>query len=342
MSTTLALAPATTSSGASLPLVALPQGAPLTVNQAVMPAAARPEWLRELYPWDQHMAVVNGRRMAYLDEGDRAGRPVLLLHGNPNWSFLYRFFVPPLVDAGYRVIAPDWVGCGFSDKPSVDAAHSLAHHVADLVALIDTLDLQGFAVVGQDWGGPQGVGAALQRRDRLAAITLMNTWVFTDVCGPFHASPLPWTTWHAPLVGQVFFKRFKVLSRHGLTSVSVRGLSPDEVRAYTHVYDERDSDGVTLTWPRTIPLTEGDRGWADMKRIEERLPELAGTPVQLLWAPEDAVFPIEYCERIKALIPHAEGPTLFADAHHFLQDDRGPEIVTELIAFLDRTVGARS
>jgi haloalkane dehalogenase len=305
-------------------------------------AVGKPDWITPLYPWTQKFALVNGRRMAYLDEGDRSGRPVLLLHGNPSWSFLYRFFVPPLVDAGYRVIAPDWIGAGYSDKPGIDAGYTLAHHVADLVALIDELDLRGFALVGQDWGGPQGTGAALQRLDRVSAITLMNTWVFTDVLGPFHATPLPWTTWHAPLVGQVFLKRFKMLSQRGLPTVSARGLSPDEARGYQHVYDERDSETVTLTWPRTIPLREGDRGWADMKAIEDRLPELADIPVQLMWAPEDGVFPIAYCERIKELIPHAEGPTLFDNAHHFLQDDRGPDIVKELIAFLDRTVGSRA
>lgn len=306
---------------------------------AVLPTAPKPAWLRELYPWEQHIVVVNGRRMAYLDEGDANGTPVLLLHGNPNWSFLYRFMVGPLVESGYRVIAPDWVGSGYSDKPSLDAAYTLAHHVADLVALIDTLDLRSVAIVGQDWGGPQGTGAALERLDRVAAITLMNTWVSTDVCGPFHASPLPWTTWHAPLVGQVFLKRFKMLSHHALTGVTSRGLSPEEAAGYKHVYDEPDREGVTLTWPRTIPLTQGDRGWADMKRIEERLPKLADVPVQLLWAPDDAVFPVAYRDRIKELVPHAEVGKVFPGAHHFLQDDCGADIVVELITFLDRVTG---
>jgi haloalkane dehalogenase len=144
-----------------------------------------------MYPWRPRQVSVNGRRMAYLDEGSDQRPPVLLLHGNPNWSFLYRAFVQPLVDAGYRVIAPDWIGAGYSDKPAMDAAYTLAHHIADLVALIDILELRGFTVVGQDWGGPQGVGAALQRSKQVAAIVLMNTWLFTDVCGPFHVSPLP-------------------------------------------------------------------------------------------------------------------------------------------------------
>jgi len=301
----------------------------------------KPDWLKSLYPWPQSSLRVNGRRMAYLDEGPKAGRPVLLLHGNPTWSFLYRDFVAPLNAAGYRVIAPDCIGSGYSDKPRNDAAYSLAHHVADLVSLIDQLDLRGFAMVGQDWGGPQGVGAALQRLDRLAALTLMNTWLDTGYRGRFHTSPRPWTSWHAPILGPFFMKRLKVLSHGGPSRTTRRGMSEQEAAGYHHVYDERDSETVTLTWPRTIPLVPGDRGWADMTMIESRLPELAKTPIQLIWAPEDQVFPIEYAERLKALLPHAEGPSVYDKAAHFLQDDRGPEIAAEIVKFLDRTVGAR-
>ena len=174
------------------------------------------------------------------------------------------------------------------------AALTLAHHIADLVSLLDQLNLRKFVIVGQDWGGPQGVGAALQRIERLSAIVLMNTWLFTDHISPFHASPKPWMTWHAPLIGQFFMKRLKVLSHHGPSVTTVRGMSHEEARAYHHVFDEPDSDHVVLTWPRTIPMREGDRGYADMKAIERRLPELGDIPVSLLWAPEDEVFPISF------------------------------------------------
>jgi len=298
-----------------------------------------PSWLAELYPWERKSLSVNGRRMAYIDEGDRDGRPVLLLHGNPTWSFLYRDFVEPLKAAGYRVVAPDCIGSGYSDKPRVDAAYTLAHHIADLVSLIDQLDLHHLSVVGQDWGGPQGTGAALQRLSRIAALVLMNTWLYTDYKGRFHTSATPWTTWHAPIIGQFFLKRLKVLSHGGPSNISQRGMTEIEKRGYHHIYDERDSDSVTLTWPRTIPLVEGDRGWADMAMIQRRLPELAGTPVQLMWAPADRVFPIEYCDRLRELLPHAEGPVIFDRASHFLQDDRGPDIVKAMIPFLDRVTG---
>jgi pimeloyl-ACP methyl ester carboxylesterase len=300
----------------------------------------KPAWLAPMFPWPQQLAEVNGRRMAYLDEGPKTARPVLLLHGNPTWAFLYRDFVEPLKAAGYRVIAPDCIGAGYSDKPRLDAAYSLAHHIADLVALIDDLDLRGMAIVGQDWGGPQGTGAALMRLDRVAALTLMNTWLFTDYKGRFHTSPRPWTTWNAPILGPYFMKRLKTLSHGGPSNTTRRAMSAQEARGYHHVYDERDSETVTLTWPRSIPLAEGDRGWADMAWIQAQLPRLAHLPIQLLWAPEDQVFPIAYANRLKELLPHAEGPATYAEAAHFLQDDRGPEIAADLVAFLNRAVGS--
>ena len=168
----------------------------------------------------------------------------------------------------------------------------------------------------------------------------MNTWLFTDLISPFHASPKPWTTWHAPLIGQFFMKRVKVLSQHGPTATTVRGMSHEEGRGYHHVFDEPDSDHVVLTWPRTIPMREGDRGYADMKAIESRLNELGSIPVSLLWAPDDEVFPISFAHRMKELLPHAEGPLTFDRARHFLQDDRGTDIAAAIVEFLNRNGGA--
>jgi len=301
----------------------------------------KPDWLRPIFPWEQKSLRVNGRTMAYIDEGDANARAVLLLSGNPTWGFLYRDFIAPLASAGYRVITPDWVGAGYSDHPTIDSSLTLAHHIADLVSLMDQLSLRGFVIVGQDWGGPQGVGAALQRVEKLSAMVLMNTWLFTDFLSKFHLSPRPWTTWHAPLIGQFFMSRHKVLSQNGPSVTTSRGMSADEARAYHHVFDEPGSDHVVLTWPRTIPMREGDRGWDDMKAIERRLPELAEIPIQLLWAPGDEVFPIETCNRLKELLPHAEGPILFDRARHFLQDDRGPDLALATRDFLNRTVGSK-
>jgi pimeloyl-ACP methyl ester carboxylesterase len=298
---------------------------------------AKPSWLADQFPWPQRRLAVNGRTMAYLDEGARDAAPVLLLHGNPTWSFLYRDFVRPLVERGYRVIAPDWIGSGYSSKPRIDAAHSLAHHIADLVSFIDQLALKRMTIVAQDWGGPQGLGAALQRPSALKALVLMNTWAFTHV-GSFHRSPRPWTTWHAPLVGPVLMKRFKVLSHGGPSTIAKRRMTRTEKRGYHHIYDEPDSETVVLTWPRTIPLREGDRGWADMKAIEDRLHEFSETATLIVWGTDDPVFDVSYRDRLKQLFPHAEGPVNFDRASHFLQDDRGADIVGAMLPFLDRWV----
>lgn len=299
----------------------------------------RPDWLEPLFPWRQHSIVVNGRRMAYIDEGPRGGRPVLLLSGNPTWCFLYRDFIEPLTAAGYRAIAPDWIGAGYSDHPPHDASLTFAHHAADLVSLLDRLDLRGFVIVGQDWGGPQGILAALQRVERFSAAVLMSTWLFTGTLSKFHRSPKPWTTWHAPLIGPYMMKRHKLLSQHGPTALTVRGMTGGEARAYHHVYDEPESDAVVMTWPRTIPVREGDRGWQDMKALEARLHELAAIPVALFWAPEDPVFTMETLERMQQALPHAEKPVLFDRARHFMQDDRGPDIAAATVEFLDRRLG---
>lgn len=294
----------------------------------------KPDWLKPLFPWEQKQLHLNGRVMSYIDEGAPSARPVLLLSGNPTWGFLYRDFVEPLKAAGHRVIVPDWIGAGYSSRPQSDASLTFAHHIADLVSLLDQLNLRNFVIVGQDWGGPQGVGAALQRVERLGALVLMNTWLFTGMSSNFHASPRPWTTWHAPLIGQFFMKRHKVLSHHGPSATTVRGMTPKEARGYHHVFDAPDSEGVVLTWPRTIPVREGDRGWADMQMIERRLPELAKVPTLLLWAPEDEVFPLAFGERLKELLPHAQGPITFDKARHFLQDDRGKDLAQAIIEFL--------
>src|SRR5258706_6077205 len=136
-------------------------------------------------------------------------------------------------------------------------------------------------------------------------------------------------------------KRHKVLSHGGPSTITKRGMSSEEKRAYHHVYDEPDSETVVMTWPRTIPLEEGDRGWSDMKSIEARLHEFSGTPTMIIWGTDDAVFDVGYRDRLKQYFPHAEGPINFDRASHFLQDDRGSDIVKAILPFLAHAVKGR-
>ena len=126
------------------------------------------------YPWEPNHVVVDGLRMAYLDEGPRDGPVVLLLHGEPSWSYLYRHMIPPLRDAGMRVIAPDLIGFGKSDKPARKRDYSYARHVGWMTAFVEALDLEDVTLFCQDWGSLIGLRVAAENERRFARIALAN------------------------------------------------------------------------------------------------------------------------------------------------------------------------
>src|SRR5690349_4314587 len=145
---------------------------------------ALPDPIRAQWPYAPRFARVNGWRMHYIDEG--AGDPIVLLHGNPTWGFLYRDVIPPLVAAGHRVIVPDMIGFGLSEKPTREHAHSLDGHSANLVALVRKLDLQRVTMVCHDWGGPTGLSCALSNLERMRALVVMSTWAWRTPPAEFH------------------------------------------------------------------------------------------------------------------------------------------------------------
>ena len=127
------------------------------------------------YPFEPHYHEWQGMRMHYLDEGD--GPPILMLHGQPNWSYLYRNFVPPLVKAGYRCIAPDYIGFGKSDKVVEDEWYMIERHIESIRSLLDALDLQDIRIVVHDWGGPIGLRQVADMPDRFSRLFILNTWL---------------------------------------------------------------------------------------------------------------------------------------------------------------------
>jgi pimeloyl-ACP methyl ester carboxylesterase len=144
---------------------------------------------RAQWPFAARYALVNGQRMHYIDEG--VGDPILLLHGNPTWGFLYRRVIPPLVNAGHRVVVPDMIGFGLSEKPAREQAHSLDGHIANLTGFVRQLDLRRLTVVCHDWGGPTGLGFAMSNPERIRALAVMSTWACrrrrrssTPACSP--------------------------------------------------------------------------------------------------------------------------------------------------------------
>jgi pimeloyl-ACP methyl ester carboxylesterase len=294
-----------------------------------------PVSIREQWPWRPLFARVNGWRMHYVDEG--MGDPVVLLHGNPTWGFLYRDFVEPLTRAGHRVVIPDMIGSGLSEKPTREEAHSLDGHIANLTALLRQLDLRRMTLVCHDWGGPTGLGFALSNPDRVAALVVMSTWAWPLPPADFHTRIFPWRMMHAPLVGPYLLGRHNALAGRGvyLSVVDREKFRKRAQQAYEWALPDPASRLLTWTWPRWIPLDASARAVDRFSWLEREL-GACRWPTMIVWGREDDVFDhATFGARFKQLLPHAEGPHLVT-GRHFLQEDSGPEIAALITDFLAR------
>jgi haloalkane dehalogenase len=294
-----------------------------------------PEAVRAQWPFVPRHARVNGWRMHYVDEG--SGDPVVLLHGNPTWGFLYRDFVAPLTAAGHRVIIPDMIGFGLSEKPGREHAHSLDGHIANLTALMRQLDLQRITLVCHDWGGPTGLGFAFSNIARVRALVLMSTWAWPLPPAQFHTRIFPWRMMHAPLLGPYLLGRHAALARRGvyLSVVDRQRFVSRAQAAYEAVLPDPADRLLTWTWPRWIPLDHTAAALGRFVWLEHEV-RACTLPALLVWGREDDVFaPEVFAERFRQLLPQAEGPHLVT-GRHFLQEDSGPEIADRIIDFLRR------
>ena len=294
-------------------------------------ASALPPEIRKRFPFASRFMRVNGHRMHYVDEGD--GDPVLLLHGNPTWSFLYRKFIPRIVAAGYRVIAPDHIGFGLSERPAREHDFSLENHIANLAEFIRRLALRRLTVVCQDWGGPTGLACAVLNPAAFKSIVVMNTWAWPEPT-VFHSSVFPWRMMHAPVVGPYLFQRRNILVERGLylSVVHREQFLEEALPAYRFVMPDYDSRLLTRVFPRLIPLRSDDRSAATMRWLEQSLRGL-NVPALIVWGKEEIVFPAECAQRFKTLLPHAKGP-LWVTGSHFLQEDSPEEICSHILDFL--------
>jgi haloalkane dehalogenase len=300
-----------------------------------------PDALRAQWPYMPRYADVNGWRMHYIDEGE--GDPVVLLHGNPTWGFLYRNVIEPLVNSRRRVIVPDMIGFGLSEKPTREQAHSLDGHIANLTALMRQLDLTRVTLVCHDWGGPTGLSFAMSNPDRVRALTIMSTWAWPLPPAEFHTRIFPWRMMHAPLVGPYLLGKHRALAGRGvyLSVVEREKFAQNAQAAYEAVLPDPASRLLTWVWPRWIPLDENARAlerfqWLERELSRSRLPTL------IIWGREDEVFDAgTFSRRFKQMLPHAEGPHLVT-GRHFLQEDSGPEIAVLICRFLERLDSAEA
>lgn len=300
--------------------------------------AQLPGEISHQYPYESKFLTVNGWRMHYIDEGPRAAAAVLLLHGNPTWGFLWRSVIPPLLESGSRVVVPDQIGFGLSEKPHDHTVHTLDNHAANLVALLDRLDLDQVTMVCHDWGGPTGLAALATRPGRGAAVAVMSTWAWAAPSAEFHHRVVPWRLMHAPLTGPYLLGRQAAMPGRGmyLSVVDREAFAERALPGYVEVLGDPDERALTWIWPRSIPLARpsdiaADRfGW-----LEERVRAMR-LPASIIWGREDDVFAADvFVPRWRELWPDAEGPH-FVTGRHFLQEDSGTEIGRLLARFVNR------
>src|SRR5215469_8711703 len=278
------------------------------------------------FDYEPRYADVGGLRMAYVEDGPADGEPVLLLHGEPSWSFLYRTIIPVLADAGLRAIAPDMIGFGRSDKPGAMTDHSYARHVEWLRALaFDVLDLTNVTLVGQDWGGLLGLRLVAEHSERFARVVAANTGL------PTGDQPMP----------NVWLRFREVVATAPELSISrlvasgcVRPLPAEVLAAYDAPFPSPDYQVGPRVMPSLVPTTPEDPASAANRAAWQRL-SAWHKPFLVAFSDSDPITggmaPI-----FRDLIPGAAGiehPVL-TGAGHFLQEDAGEQLAAEIVRFI--------
>jgi haloalkane dehalogenase len=281
-------------------------------------ASARPTWVPdELYPFESRYADIAGSRVHYVDEG--AGPPLLLLHGNPTWSFLYRNVITGVRDR-YRCIAVDYPGFGLS-RGAPGYRFTPAEHAGVLEQLVTGLDLTGVTMMVQDWGGPIGFAVATRHPGRFAAFVIGNTWAWPKSD--------PGTQLFSRLLGGPIGRRL-IANRNVFVEKVLPGgvrratLSEAVMNAYRGPFPTPASRRPTAVFPREILDSR-----PFLAEIEQRLPQLADRPALLVWPTNDVAFRGTERRRWEELFP-AHRTVLLEGAGHYIQEDAPDEIVAAI------------
>jgi haloalkane dehalogenase len=272
------------------------------------------------WPYEPRYVEQDGLRMHYAVEG--AGNPILLLHGEPSWGFLYRRMIPGLAAVG-RVVVPDLLGFGRSDKPVDRAAYSYDMHYSAIERLLLELDLRELTLVVHDWSGPIGLRFAVEHADRVARLVILNTGVGVG------APSEPWLRFRALVreVGTAF-----TASR--LVQVAcVSRLDDDAIRGYDAPFPVGEAKAGALAFPELVPTEPDHPSAAAMLEVRDALSRWE-KPALVLFSDSDRVFSPAHAERMAAHIPGALPAEIVADAGHFLQEDKGEEIAARVARFV--------
>lgn len=280
--------------------------------------------IRKMYPFRTRRLAVPGGALSYVDEG--AGPPVVLLHGNPTWSFYYRRLISGLRDA-HRVIAPDHMGCGLSDKPQ-EYPYTLSTHIANLDRLLSHLDLGPLDLVVHDWGGAIGMGWAVAHPERVRRLVVLNTAAFL--------SPrLPWriAVCRYPLFGDLAVRGLNAFVLGGTVMAVERPMHPEVRYGYLLPYRSWHDRVAIQRFVRDIPMGPRHPAWAVVDAIDRDLAALRKHPMLILWGGKDWCFTDHFLAGWLERFPAAEA-VRFDDAGHYVLEDAHEEIVPRVRRFL--------
>lgn len=275
-------------------------------------------------------------RMHYVDEG--RGRPIVMVHGNPTWAYVYRRFIDAVTHAGYRAIALDHLGFGRSDKPDAPELYRIFRHAERCEALLESLDLHDATLLVQDWGGPIGLAWAARHPARVQSLAVLNTIAHRP---PGKVSlPLPLRLFRTPFVGEVMVKGMHAFVRKFLFQAGVvhpERLGPHEREAYLAPHPNWSSRTSILVFPREIPATSTGPVSDFMGEVHDQLvPAFRNKPVFIAWPMKDIAFTPDMLRDLWLVdFPHAEIHRV-EDAGHYIQEDAHAEVIPKLLPFLKK------
>ena len=286
------------------------------------------------YNFTSHYFARSGYRLHYLDEG--SGEPLVMLHGNPTWSFLYRKFVSGLRES-YRVIVPDHAGCGLSDTPGENVyEYTLASRVADLEALLEQVELkQRLTLFLHDWGGLIGLAYAARHPERISRLVVFNTAGFLVPSG----KQLHWTLRFArdSRLAAWLILRFNAFARLAVRlGCRARPMAPETRRAYISACESRERRRVTLRFVHDIPLSDRDAAYASALEAQDGLAHFRDIPVLICWGEKDFIFNRDFLSEWIRRFPQAEVHR-FPKAGHYVTEDVFEEIIPVVKKFLEVT-----
>ncbi|HEV2607579.1 MAG TPA: alpha/beta fold hydrolase [Xanthomonadaceae bacterium] len=303
------------------------------------------------YPFTPHAFVhASGLTQSYLDEGPRDGEVIVMLHGNPSWSYYWRHLVLGLRDR-YRCIVPDHIGMGLSDKPGDKFySYTLQSRIDDLDALLTKLDVgDNLTLAVHDWGGMIGFGWALRNAAqgrasvaggrmpeataaRVKRLVILNTGAFPLP----NAKPMPWQLrlGRDSLLGAGLIRGFNAFAAGAAKDGVETSLRADVRRAYLAPYDSWANRIATLRFVQDIPLVPGDRAWPPVEEAGKRLHEFADRPSSIGWGLRDFVFDKHFLDAFTSALPNADVHA-FEDAGHYVLEDKHAVLVPAIRSFLD-------